>query len=246
MVELGINIPNDTSSPSVEFRNVMKVVTASKGFTDNFYVRVEHRASARYLILQVFKRNYNDPVSVVATFTSTVSSNAAFDTLKGFSDGVNYTNGITIPTTLQKDFDTRITENFTLFSSFKQKIASATTDMGVPTNADATSDQMAANIRAIKTGKKTDRGTINIPALGAGATTSVSMVVYFKPGTVLLNLDGRYMVDGQLHGNDWANRHSVYDIRVIPYDSTNWLVTFFIRGGQFGAGQQYNYATFIE
>lgn len=152
IVELGISVPNDTTSPSVEFRNIMKVVTASAGFTDNFYVRVEHRPSSRYLIIQVFKRIYNDPVSVVATFTSTASPQAAFETLKGFSDGVNYTSGITIPTTLQKDFDTRITENFTLFSSFKQKIASATTDKGVPTNADATSDQMAANIRAIQSG----------------------------------------------------------------------------------------------
>lgn len=152
VVELGISVPTDTTSPSVEFRNIMKVVSASQGFTDNFYVRIEHRPSVRYLIIQVFKRVYNDPVSVVATFTSTVSPQAAFETLKGFSDGVNYTNGISIPTELQKDFDTRIKENFTLFSSFKQKIASATTDKGVPTNADATGDQMASNIRAIQAG----------------------------------------------------------------------------------------------
>lgn len=131
-------------------------------------------------------------------------------------------------------------------SDVKKNVAQAITDKGVPTSPDATGAQMATNIRAIKTGKKTDRGTINIPALAAGTTTSVNMVVYFKPSTVVLNLDGRYMVDGQLHGNDWANRHSVYDIRVVPYDSTNWMVTFFIRGGQFGASQQYNYALFIE
>ncbi len=151
VVEIGISVPNDTTSPSVGFRNEMKVVTASAGFTDNFYIRVEHRPSARYLILQVFKRIYNDPVSVVATFTSTVSPQAAFEMLKGFSEGAYYSNGISAPTELQKDFDTRITENFTLVSNGKAVVNQAVTDMGVTTAPDAPFATTAANIRAIQT-----------------------------------------------------------------------------------------------
>ncbi|AVK83525.1 hypothetical protein C3943_08085 [Lysinibacillus sp. B2A1] len=131
-------------------------------------------------------------------------------------------------------------------SDVKTNVAAAITDKGVSTSPTATGAQMATNIRAIQTGKKTDRGVINIPALNPGQTTSVNMVVYFKPSTIVLNLDGRYMVNGQMQGTDWAGRHSVYDIRVIPYDSTNWLVTFFIRGGTMATSQQYNYALFIE
>lgn len=141
------------------------------------------------------------------------------------------------------------TSPMTLFKSVSEGKAdnrAALAQKGVQIPQDPTFAQISQGILQIQTGKKTDRGTINIPALAAGATTSVNMVVYFKPGTVLLNLDGRFLLDGVLQGNDWANRHSVYDIRVVPYDSTNWMVTFFIRGGQFGAGQQYNYALFIE
>lgn len=45
-----------------------------------------------------------------------------------------------------------INEVFTSSVDKNTKIASAITDMGVPTSADATGDQMAANVRAIKTG----------------------------------------------------------------------------------------------
>ncbi len=166
--------------------------------------------------------------------------------MKGFHNGSLFTNISSVPATRQKDFDTRITENFTLVSDVKKNVAQAITDKGIQTSPDATGAQMAANIRAIKTGKKTDRGVITIPALSPGQTTSVNLVVYFKPSTVVLNLDGRYMVDGVMQGNDWTNRHSVYDIRVVPYDSTNWMVTFFIRGGTIATGQQHNYALFIE
>lgn len=118
IVELGINLPSDTASPSTEFRRKLKVVTASTGFTDNFFVEVEHRASARYLLIKVYKRNYNDPITISATFTSTVSPQTAFEFLRGFTDGAYYTNIAGVDPTLQKDFDTRISENFTLLSSF--------------------------------------------------------------------------------------------------------------------------------
>lgn len=196
VVEIGINVPNDTTSPSIGFRNEMKIVTASAGFTDNFYVRVEHRPSARYLIIQVFKRIYNDPVSVVATFTSTVSPQASFDTLKGFSDGVNYTNGISIPTELQKDFDTRIKENFTLFGDKNTKIASAITEKGVPTNADATVDQMVANIRAIPT-LKSAKGTFNVPALSPYGKIAITIGTFsFNPKNISSNLAGAQIANG--------------------------------------------------
>ncbi|MGE7954805.1 hypothetical protein [Lysinibacillus xylanilyticus] len=110
VIELGINVTS-TSSPSVEFRNVMKVVTASAGFTDNFYVQFQHRPESRILLIQIFKRVYNDPVTVSATFTSTASNQSAFEFLSGFTVGSFYSNGVVIPSTLQKDFDTRIKES---------------------------------------------------------------------------------------------------------------------------------------
>lgn len=48
------------------------------------------------------------------------------------------------------------------------KIASAITDKGVPTSADATGDQMAANIRAIQTGKKQKSGYVTGVRLADG------------------------------------------------------------------------------
>lgn len=111
VIELGINVTS-TSSPSFEFRNVMKVVTASQGFTDNFYIQFQHRPEGRILLIQVFKRTYNDPVTVTATFTSTVSPMSAFEFLSGFATG-SYFENVSVNSTLQKDFDTRITEIFT-------------------------------------------------------------------------------------------------------------------------------------
>jgi len=151
VVELGIHVP-DGSEPSQAFRNYTKIISASPGFTENYYVEVEHRPSVKGLFIKVYKRVYNDPVTVVATLTTTQGNHSAFEFLKGFHNGSLFNNIAEVPAGRQRDFDARITENFTLFSSFKQKIASATTDKGVPTNADATSDQMAANIRAIPTG----------------------------------------------------------------------------------------------
>lgn len=193
VVELGINVPNP-SSPSSEFRNVMKVISASAGFTENFYVEVEHRPTVRGLYIKVYKRTYNDPIVVSTTFTSSGSSLEAFSFLNGFSNGTLYTNIAAVPAARQIDFDKRITENFTLFSSFKQKIASATTDKGVPTSADATSDQMAANIRAIPSGYK---GSFNLPVMSAYTSTDVTIGPFnFIPKQYCSDLPGVQMCNG--------------------------------------------------
>lgn len=241
VIELGIHVPNDTTSPSVEFRNVMKVVTASAGFTDNFYVRVEHRPSARYLIIQVFKRIYNDPVSVVATFTSTVSPQASFDTLKGFSDGVNYTNGISIPTEIQKDFDTRIKENFTLFGDFKNKLAPAITEKGVATNADATADQMVANIRAIPTGVKKAEFDLQTSSviLDGGTGTITTPVMNFQPMNATNTMIGTSIFRGM--GGDISQSTVINGIAYVEkctinnIGNGNYTVTFTIKNRS-GAG----------
>jgi len=188
-VELGIHVPN-SSQPSDEYKNVMKVITASSGFTENFYVEFEHRHESRIVLIKVYKRVHNDPVVVTATFTSTVSPMSAFEFLGGFHTGILYTNIAGVPTTRQIDFDKRITENFTLFSSFKQKIASATTDKGVPTSADATSDQMAANIRSIPTSQYWSNnvnvapGATSFQLAGGGSSVymnTCAVTIPFKP-----------------------------------------------------------------
>lgn len=86
----------------------MKVISASKGFTENFYIQVEHRGDARYLLIKVYKRKYNDPVTVTAKFTRAANFQTSFDLLKSFTAGVVYSSGITAPTTLQHDLNYRV------------------------------------------------------------------------------------------------------------------------------------------
>lgn len=199
VVELGINVTSQ-SQPSTVFKNVMKVVTSSDGFMENFYVEVEHRPEVRGLYIKVYKRKYNDPITVVATFTSTVSPMSAFDLLEGFHDGWLFNNIAEVPVVRQKDFDTRIKENFTLFSSFKQKIVSATTDKGVPTNADATGDVLATNIRAIPTGSKMQSGTMQIPAFSGSQTVSVNVYLPFVAKNAFNNMGGFVFLNGSPYG----------------------------------------------
>ncbi|MGE7954913.1 hypothetical protein [Lysinibacillus xylanilyticus] len=68
------------------------------------------------------------------------------------------------------------------------KIASAITDRGVPTNADATGDVMAANIRAIPSGgSKPFKGTFT--ALTGGSTIPD---IPFHPRLINITYDGQY------------------------------------------------------
>lgn len=95
----------------------------------------------------------------------------------------------------QDDYD----QLFTLFSSFKTKIASATTDKGVPTNADATGDQMAANIRAIPTGKKTYTHNFSTPNMNNGQTvTLTSGAMSFVPKFSTSPAPGCMIYDGYM------------------------------------------------
>ncbi|WP_324730276.1 hypothetical protein VO178_09670 [Lysinibacillus fusiformis] len=72
--------------------------------------------------------------------------------------------------------------SFQSVSDGKTKIAAATTDQGVPTSPTATFDQMAANIRAINTGKKFATGGAT---LIGGTSISVSTLA-FRPKTILV------------------------------------------------------------
>lgn len=58
----------------------------------------------------------------------------------------------------QDDYD----QLFQYVSDGKSKVASATTDMGVPTSMDATFDTIASNIRKIYTGRKFAKGTTSL------------------------------------------------------------------------------------
>lgn len=91
-------------------------------------------------------------------------------------------NGISAPTELQKDFDTRIKENFTLVSDVKTNVAQAISDRGVQTSPDATGAQMATNIRAIQS-IKTAKGNFNIPIIPIKSTSQdfVTPLMDFEP-----------------------------------------------------------------
>lgn len=127
-------------------------------------------------------------------------------------------------------------------SNGKAQVASAITGKGVQTASDATFETMANNIRAIPTGNnvKTYISTVIVPAVGAGLNTSVVVTTTFKPTDAILNLDGRVLLNGVVQGNSWANRHSVFDVRVVDAGGGRWSTLFDIRGGSLGAGEQMN------
>ncbi|MGG2107754.1 hypothetical protein [Lysinibacillus pakistanensis] len=195
VVELGINVISQTQ-PSSEFRNYMKVVSASAGFTENFYVEFEHRAEARIVLIKVYKRVLNDPVTITATFTSTASPMSAFEFLGGFHTGVLYPN-TTVPTARQKDFDTRINENFTSVSNGKVQVASAITGKGVQTASDATFETMANNINKIPTGVRSVKGTFYVQSLAPYGKTTINIGTFpFNPAYVSTNLSGAQIANG--------------------------------------------------
>jgi len=87
---------------------------------------------------------------------------------------------------------------FTLFGDKNTKIASAITDKGVPTSADATGDQMAANIRAIQTGIK---GRYPIPSLANLQEYQFWINdIPFEPMFAIFEIGGSVMYEGQSRG----------------------------------------------
>ncbi|QGG51613.1 hypothetical protein [Lysinibacillus pakistanensis] len=240
VVELGINVTSQ-SQPSTVFKNVMKVVTSSDGFMENFYVEVEHRPEVRGLYIKVYKRKYNDPITVVTTFTSTVSPMSAFDLLKGFHDGWLFNNIAEVPVVRQKDFDARITENFTSVSNGKAQVASAITGKGVQTASDATFSQMANNINAIPSGKKQTLGTFYMQALSPGQSGSASVNVGFIAQNIMAACGGLIRLGGT---NRFYAQSGSYNVSNIVVSGTT--ITFTITQGSLaGSSNPANYVEFF-
>ena len=89
---------------------------------------------------------------------------------------------------------------FQSVSSGKQAIASATTDMGIATSANAEFATMAANIRAIQTGRKEARGSATLVNV-AGQGRVVVWGLNFVPSIILVARNNG--------GNAWQN-HAIY------------------------------------
>jgi len=75
-----------------------------------------------------------------------------------------------LQTTTKESIVKALNEVFQSASDFKAKIAAAITGKGIPTSKDATSDVMAANITAIKTGVDTSDATASAGNILAGTT----------------------------------------------------------------------------
>lgn len=98
----------------------------------------------------------------------------------------------------QRDYD----QLFTLFGDKNSKIALAITEKGVPTNASATGDQMAANIRAIET--KSDVSGTGTSYVSAGRTVFNITGLPFIPRYVLItfhNFNGNIAYDSTYDAN---------------------------------------------
>lgn len=111
----------------------------------------------------------------------------------------------------QVDYD----KLFTLFGDKNVKIASAITDKGVPTNADATGDTMAANIRSIPRGKKVVEGYMNIPAFSGGQRVSVDVPVGFLARNAMSAMGGRVLIGGYEYGTHLTSGPYVDNIQII-------------------------------
>lgn len=220
VIEVGISVPS--SGSSTLYKNQLKVITATTEFTENFYVEFEHRQDVRGAYIKVYKRTYNDAINVVATFTSMSNSAtlSAFDFLKGFHEGWLFNNIASVPASRQKDFDTRIKENFTLVSNGKATVNQAVTDMGVYTAPDAPFATTAANIRNLSN-IKAGTGTITSDNL---RTTFAVSGLPFKPRAIMLqarnaNIQAKGMYNEQftaseflilINGNGMNNTFSVF------------------------------------
>ncbi|MGE7115105.1 hypothetical protein, partial [Lysinibacillus sp. NPDC047702] len=107
---------------------------------------------------QSFNNHVNDNVKHVTTPERAGWNKAVADI--GDRNQLNTQNKANLVSAINEVFTSSVDKNI--------KIASAITDKGVPTSADATSDQMAANIRAIQTGKKQKSGYVTGVRLADG------------------------------------------------------------------------------
>lgn len=137
----------------------------------------------------------------------------------------------------QDDYDTL----FTLFGDKNVKIASAISDKGVPTSADATSDQMAANIRAIPTGVKKAEFDLQTSSviLDGGTGTITTPVMNFQPMNATNTMIGTSIFRGM--GGDISQSTVINGIAYVEkctinnIGNGNYTVTFTIKNRS-GAG----------
>ncbi|MGE7113086.1 hypothetical protein [Lysinibacillus sp. NPDC047702] len=249
IVEWGF-VSSPSSTESQEFKNTLKVISASPNFTENFYVQTQHRPDSKALLIQIFKRNVSDSLSLFATLTTTNSSRAAYEFLNKFTNG-SYFPSVTVPAHRQKDLDRRISENFTLFGDFKAKLAPAITEKGVPTNADATADQMVANVRAIPTGGQVydsniaSGGTVASFAYanGVGNQNSpyIQIVFIFKPKLIHLWTTSGALVSTIV--NQYSDGLAEYTAKLASYNGgiTGGVTTVNLKSTYYQSGNNWNF-----
>ena len=95
-----------------------------------------------------------------------------------------------------------INELFQSASDVKKNVAQAITDKGVQTSPDANGAQMAANIRAIKTGSLTATGTMIVPPIAPGQLILVETTpMDFTPIYAYSSIIGSVRINGTVVPN---------------------------------------------
>lgn len=90
--------------------NNLKIINSTPGFANNFYIDTEHRPSSKLFLIKIKKRYNNDDLSISLTANTYYAGKNAFEFLRDINVVQYATSGI--PSTVQKDFDARIS-NFT-------------------------------------------------------------------------------------------------------------------------------------
>lgn len=233
--EVGVLVPE--TGNSTLFKNTMKIVSMSTGFATNFYVELEHRPSWRGLFLKVYKRNYGDSICVTATLTTANNDATAYEFLNRWTAGTLHTTGITVPATIQKDYDARITENFQLASDGKYYIANAITQRGGTASATQTFAELGTAILNMDFAL-TGAGTLQVVSGNtAMVTTGVISTPNKTPKVVAMQFVGSSNGSNRGHGVfnlDWdAGVAYVYMWSTANSTYSNYATTFSRQSGSF-------------
>jgi len=181
------------SSWSMDFKHVMNRV---EGADLNTYVTPGIYSLGGTVI------NGGSAESYWSSLTVTVSADVINQTIRSTNSHMQVRTGIGQGTSIAWGEWRRILNDvdydklFTLFGDKNAKIASAITDKGVPTSADATGDQMAANIRAISTGKTSHFQKNTIRPVIANGTHHINTIVPFEPKFVFHSTPGTIIMNG--------------------------------------------------
>ena len=164
LVEMGINA--QVTGPSTQFGLDFKILQMSSRFAANFYVDFEHRPEARTILVKVYKRTYNDLITLKLNLLLNTRGMTAFQMLQRFNGGSFY-NSAAPTTAIQQDL-------FTSVSNGKTAVASAISDGGVYTSPIASFADMANNIRQLaSSGYK----------MATGSSPNVQVVLDVPAGT---------------------------------------------------------------